>query len=128
MDIEAIPAIFEKYDVDNLAIRDQGLARYMNLETTQMHQHARHANRRFKKANLSIVERLTNNMMRTERYTGKKTKARVRPKKKVRVKKTLARMAKKKGVERKKAKKTARPRKVTSRKTANKKVTRRARR
>ena len=60
--------------------------------------------------------------------TGKKTKARVRPKKKVRVKKTLARMAKKKGVERKKAKKTARPRKVTSRKTANKKVTRRARR
>ena len=47
----------------------------MNLETRCIHQHARHANRRFKKANLSIIERLINNMMRTERYTGKKTKA-----------------------------------------------------
>jgi len=47
----------------------------MNLDTRKLHQHARHANRRFKKANLSIIERLINKMMRTERYTGKKTKA-----------------------------------------------------
>ena len=75
MVLETIPLLFEKYDVANLIIRDQGLARYINLESKQIHQHARHANRRFKKANLSIIERLINNMMRTERYTGKKTKA-----------------------------------------------------
>ncbi|MDD3491974.1 MAG: 30S ribosomal protein S7 [Candidatus Thermoplasmatota archaeon] len=75
MAVENIPPLFDKYDVDNLTIRDQGLARYINLETRQIHQHARHANRRFKKANLSIIERLINNMMRTGRYTGKKTKA-----------------------------------------------------
>lgn len=75
MEVETIPPLFGKYDVGNLTIRDQGLARYMNLETRCIHQHARHANRRFKKANLSIIERLINNMMRTARYTGKKTKA-----------------------------------------------------
>jgi len=75
MESENISPLFGKYDVGNLTIRDQGLANYMNLETRCIHQHARHANRRFKKANLSIIERLINNMMRTARYTGKKTKA-----------------------------------------------------
>ena len=70
-----MPPLFGKYDVNNLVIRDKGLAKYMNLDTRKLHQHARHANKRFKKANLSLIERLINNMMRTERYTGKKTKA-----------------------------------------------------
>jgi len=72
---ENLPPLFGKYDVTEVVIEDRGLARYMNLDTRKLHQHARHANRRFKKANLSIIERLINNMMRTERYTGKKTKA-----------------------------------------------------
>jgi len=72
---ENLPPLFGKYEVSNIVIEDKGLARYMNLDTRKLHQHARHANRRFKKANLSIIERLINNMMRTERYTGKKTKA-----------------------------------------------------
>ncbi|MEA2054115.1 MAG: 30S ribosomal protein S7 [Candidatus Thermoplasmatota archaeon] len=75
MEPENIPPLFGKYDVSGIVIEDKGLARYMNLDTKKLHQHARHANRRFKKANLSIIERLINNMMRTERYTGKKTKA-----------------------------------------------------
>lgn len=75
MEIEDIPPLFGKYDVGALIIRDKGLAKYINLDTRTLHQHARHANRRFKKANLSLIERFINNMMRTERYTGKKTKA-----------------------------------------------------
>jgi small subunit ribosomal protein S7 len=70
-----IPPLFGKYDVDDIVIEDRGLARYMNLDSRQIHQHARHANRRFKKANLSIIERLINNLMRTGPYTGKKMKA-----------------------------------------------------
>jgi len=70
-----MPPLFGKYDVSNLVIRDKGLAKYINLDTKKLHQHARHANKRFKKANLSLIERLINNMMRTERYTGKKIKA-----------------------------------------------------
>lgn len=67
--------LFGKYDVDNIVINDKGLANYMNLRADKLHTHGRHANRRFKKANLSLIERLVNNMMRTERYTGKKSKA-----------------------------------------------------
>lgn len=70
-----IPPLFDKYDADDIVIEDRGLARYMNLDSRQIHQHARHANRRFKKANLSIIERLINNLMRTGPYTGKKMKA-----------------------------------------------------
>ena len=39
------------------------------------HSDARHANRWFGKSKVNIVERLLNNMMRTEVYTGKKMKA-----------------------------------------------------
>lgn len=67
--------LFGKYEVENIVIRDKGLAAYINLDTKKLHTQGRHANRRFKKANLSLIERLTNNMMRTEKYTGKKTKA-----------------------------------------------------
>ena len=39
------------------------------------HRVARHANRSFGKSKVSIVERLVNNLMRTEVYTGKKAKS-----------------------------------------------------
>ena len=67
--------LFGKYEVDNIVVNDKGLAAYMNLRADKLHTHGRHANKRFKKANLSLIERLVNNMMRTERYTGKKSKA-----------------------------------------------------
>ncbi len=67
--------LFGKYDVDNIVVNDKGLATYMNLRADKLHTHGRHANRRFKKARLNLIERLVNNMMRTERYTGKKSKA-----------------------------------------------------
>ena len=67
--------LFGKYDVENIVVNDKGLAAYMNLRADKLHTHGRHANKRFKKANLSLIERLANNIMRTERYTGKKSKA-----------------------------------------------------
>jgi len=67
--------LFGKYELEGIVIRDRGLAQYINLDAKKLHTHGRHANKRFKKANLSLIERLANNMMRTEKYTGKKTKA-----------------------------------------------------
>jgi len=55
---------------------DAGLVRYANLEPiTLPHVSARYANKKFGKSRVNIVERLINNMMRTDKYTGKKFKA-----------------------------------------------------
>lgn len=67
--------LFGKYEMDNIIIRDKGLERYIRLNEKKLHTHGKHANRRFKKANLSLIERLANDLMRTEQYNGKKTKA-----------------------------------------------------
>lgn len=68
--------VFGKYPIEEVVVRDVGLAKYIILKPTLVHHtHGRHANRAFQKANLTIVERLINNMMRTEKYTGKKSKA-----------------------------------------------------
>jgi len=39
---ENLPPLFGKYEVSNIVIGDKGLARYMNLDTRKLHQHARH--------------------------------------------------------------------------------------
>ncbi|MDD1765990.1 MAG: 30S ribosomal protein S7 [Methanomassiliicoccales archaeon] len=68
--------LFGKYEMTDIAIRDGGLAKYMDLTPTAVpHSGGKHANRWFGKAKMSIVERLINNMMRTEDFTGKKMKA-----------------------------------------------------
>jgi len=68
--------LFGKYEMTGIAIRDGGLAKYMDLTPTAVpHSGGKHANRWFGKAKMSIVERLINNMMRTEDFTGKKLKA-----------------------------------------------------
>ncbi len=68
--------IFGKYDPTDVEVRDPGLARYINLEPVAVpFSGARHANRAFHKHKVSIVERLMNRMMATERFTGKKMKA-----------------------------------------------------
>lgn len=68
--------IFGKYDASEVVVSDAGLARYINLGSIVVpHTGARHANKQFAKSKVSVVERLINNLMRTEKYTGKKNKA-----------------------------------------------------
>lgn len=68
--------IFGKYDPTEVIVNDGGLAKYIDLTPTNVpHSGGKHANRWFGKSKLSIVERLINNIMRTEKYTGKKLKA-----------------------------------------------------
>lgn len=67
--------LFGKYEIDAIVIRDKGLEPYIQLGGHQLHTHGKHANRRFKKSAMSLVERLTNKLMRTEKYNGKKWKA-----------------------------------------------------
>ncbi len=68
--------IFGKYDTSEVIVNDGGLAKYIDLTPTNVpHSGGKHANKWFGKSKLSIVERLINNIMRTEKYTGKKMKA-----------------------------------------------------
>jgi len=66
--------LLKKYDTKDIKIEDRGLARYICLETS-IFLGATHANRHFGKSKVFIVERLINNIMRTEHYNGKKMKA-----------------------------------------------------
>ncbi len=71
-----MPDLFGKYDMKEVEVRDSGLERYINLLPILLpHSGGKHANKRFKKEEISIIERLINNMMRTEDFTGKKLKA-----------------------------------------------------
>lgn len=68
--------LFGKYTADGVEIRDIGLARYIKLDLVGLpHSSARHANKRFAKQKVNVVERLINNVMRSEVYNGKKGKA-----------------------------------------------------
>ena len=65
--------VFGKYDVSEVTCEDPGLARYIDLTTVGTpHTGGRHANSWFGKSKLSVVERYTNKLMRTGKYTGKK--------------------------------------------------------
>lgn len=67
--------LFGKYSTD-VTINDLGLVKYINLdERLVLHTHGRHARRHMGKGDVNVVERLINNMMRTEKYTGKKMSA-----------------------------------------------------
>ena len=68
--------LFEKYDLTEVVVHDAGLAKYMNLMPIVIpHTGGRWANKPFGKAKVNLVERLINHMMRTENYTGKKSKS-----------------------------------------------------
>jgi small subunit ribosomal protein S7 len=68
--------IFGKYPSTDIEVPDVGLARYISLEAVGvMHHSARHANKHFGKTKVHIVERLINDIMRSETYQGKKSKA-----------------------------------------------------
>jgi small subunit ribosomal protein S7 len=76
MDGENKILLFGKYDLTEVTVNDGGLAKYIDLTPTNVpHTGGKHANRWFGKSKLSIVERLINNVMRTENYTGKKLKS-----------------------------------------------------
>jgi small subunit ribosomal protein S7 len=64
-----------KYDADSVKVEDRGLARYINLDTENIYLGAVFANKMFAKSKVPIVERLINNIMRTQKYNGKKIKA-----------------------------------------------------
>jgi small subunit ribosomal protein S7 len=70
-----MPPLFGKYDLSEVQVNDPGLVRYINLSPVILpHTEGRYTSRMFEKHKMSIVERLINNMMRTEKYTGKKVK------------------------------------------------------
>jgi small subunit ribosomal protein S7 len=56
-------------------VKDLGLQRYISLKPVVVpHSMGKHEHKRFRKANVSIVERLANNMMRPGKNSGKKAK------------------------------------------------------
>jgi len=67
--------ILEKYDMSTVKIEDKGLERYINLQTKDFFLGGTYSNKLFGKSKVSLIERLINNLMRTEAFTGKKTKA-----------------------------------------------------
>lgn len=67
--------MLEKYDMSKVTIEDKGLARYINLDVSHFFTGGAYANKVFGKSKISIVERLINTLMKTEMYTGHKTKA-----------------------------------------------------
>ncbi|MBC7085433.1 MAG: 30S ribosomal protein S7 [Methanomethylovorans sp.] len=65
--------LFGKWDLAEVEVTDIGIKRYTNLEPVILpHSSGKHARQQFNKSNLSIVERLVNNVMRGEKNTGKK--------------------------------------------------------
>ena len=68
--------MFGKFDVSGVTLRDQGMARYIDISPVAVpHTGGKHTNKPFAKAKMSVVERLINGMMRTEDFTGKKLKS-----------------------------------------------------
>jgi len=67
--------VLTKHDMKNIKVEDKGLERYMNLETENIYLGGVYSNKLFAKSKIPLVERLINNLMRTENYNGKKIKA-----------------------------------------------------
>jgi len=68
--------LFEKWSYKEVQVKDLGLQRYISLKPMVIpHSMGRHEHKRFRKANVSIVERLVNNLMRLGGNAGKKAKA-----------------------------------------------------
>jgi len=67
---------FEKWSYKDVKVKDLGLQRYISLKPLVVpHSMGRHEHTRFRKANVNIVERLVNNLMRPGKNAGKKAKA-----------------------------------------------------
>ena len=65
--------LFGKWSYDGIVVRDPSLKKYISLKPVYLpHTGGRHEHRRFGKAEVPIVERLMNMLMRPGRNTGKK--------------------------------------------------------
>ncbi len=67
--------VLEKYEDSELKVEDRGLEKYMNLDTENIYLGGKFANKMFAKSKVPVVERLINNIMRTQKYNGKKIKS-----------------------------------------------------
>jgi small subunit ribosomal protein S7 len=68
--------LFGKWSFKDIKVEDVGLERYVSLKAVVVpHSMGRHEHKRFRKANVSIVERLVNVLMRPGKNTGKKARA-----------------------------------------------------
>jgi small subunit ribosomal protein S7 len=68
--------LFGKWSYKDLEIKDPGLKRYVSLRPVFVpHSMGRHEHGRFHKAEVNIVERLINNLMRPGKNAAKKTRA-----------------------------------------------------
>lgn len=67
--------LFEKWSFRGITVKDLGLQRYISLRpVVTPHSMGRHEHKRFRKANVNIVERIANNLMRPGKNAGKKAK------------------------------------------------------
>jgi small subunit ribosomal protein S7 len=67
--------LFQKWSFKDVKVEDIGLQRYLNLTPmTTPHSMGRHEHQRFRKANVNIVERIINGLMRPGKNSGKKAK------------------------------------------------------
>jgi len=74
-DMPVVP-LFGKWDLTEVVIDDTTLEKYINLDAFQVpHTGGRHSKKRFGRRDLTIIERFINNLMRSEKYTGKKAQA-----------------------------------------------------
>jgi small subunit ribosomal protein S7 len=68
--------LFGKWSFKEVEVKDPGLKRYICLKPVLVpHSMGRHEHKRFGKAEVNIVERLVNNLMRPGKNAGKKAKA-----------------------------------------------------
>jgi small subunit ribosomal protein S7 len=67
--------LFAKWGFNGVEVKDAGLRRYISLRPIVIpHSMGRHEHKRFRKASVSIVERLINDMMRPGKNAGKKAR------------------------------------------------------
>ena len=68
--------LFRKWSFEGIESKDASLSRYINLKPIFLpHSGGRHESQRFKKSEMSIVERLVNQLMSPGRAGGKKARA-----------------------------------------------------
>jgi len=67
--------LFGEWSFEGIEVRDIGLKRYLNLDPVYLpHSGGRHEARKFRKSNLSIVERLINNLLKPGTSGGAKSR------------------------------------------------------
>ena len=75
VELPVVP-LFGKWDLTEVDVEDKTLEHHINLNAFQVpHTGGRHSKKRFGKRNLTVIERIINNLMRSEKYTGKKAQA-----------------------------------------------------